>query len=352
MRILLIGGPRFIGLHTLEVALARGHEVTMFNRGVTNPALYPEVERLRGDRTVDGDLDQLRGRDWDAVVDTCGYDSRIVEKTLTALEDRVGHYTFVSSIGYYRDFSVPQTEDGAPASFEGDPDVPLERPYGGSAHYGPMKVLCERTVAAAFPSNVRIRLTLGVGPTRGGGSSARAMTYWAKRVRDYDRVLVPGPGDRFLDFIDVRDMATFMIQAAERGLVGPFNMAEPGLPAADMFALFKGIFSSTAEIVFVDPGWLIEQGVKPNTEMPWWVPGDDHKYHYGVDGNKALAHGLTLRPFAESILDSVAWDDANPPNGSQPGPRKAQQAGETVGVWDSTLSRERELALLAAWDAR
>jgi 2'-hydroxyisoflavone reductase len=349
VKILLIGGPRFIGLHLIERALEAGHEVTMFNRGVTNGNLFPELARIRGDRTRDVDLEQLRGGSWDAVVDTCGYDVRVVRKTLEVLRGSVGHYTYVSSIGYYADFSVPQVESGAPAQLQGDPDIPLERSYGGSAHYGPMKALCEAAVAEAFPANVAIRLTLGVGPTEGGGSSARAMNYWAKRVRDYDRVLVPGPTDRFLNFIDVRDMAQFMVQGAERGLRGPFNLAEPALPAIDMLTLFKGIFSSNAELVFVDPDWLLEQGVSPNTELPWWIPGEDHKFQFGVDGNKALANGLKLRPFADSIRDSVQWDDDNPPGGAH---QESSQAGESADLWDLTLTRDRELALLAAWDAR
>jgi 2'-hydroxyisoflavone reductase len=349
MKVLLIGGPRFIGLHLIEHALAAGHELTMFNRGSTNPELYPEVERVRGDRTRAEDLDQLRGRTWDVVFDTCGYDVRTVQQTLDVLRGSVGHYTYVSSVGYYANYLQPWDEDGPPAQLEGDPDVPRERWYGGSAHYGPMKVLCEQAVANAFPEHVTIRLTLGVGPTHGRGSSARAMNYWVRRVRDHDSVLVPGPPDRLVDFIDVRDMTEFIVRAAERGIVGPFNMAEPPLPVHDMLTLFKGMYGSHAELVFVEPDWLLAEGVRPNTELPWWIPTEEHRYHYGVDGNKALAHGLRLRPFRESIADSVAWEDANPAGG---GKRTAAQAGETADMWDVTMTRERELELLDRWTSR
>jgi 2'-hydroxyisoflavone reductase len=172
------------------------------------------------------------------------------------------------------------------------------------------------------------------------------MNYWAKRVRDYDSVLVPGPPDRLVDFIDVRDMTRFMVQAAESGTVGPFNLAEPALPVQDMLVLFKGIYGSKAELVFADPDWLLAQGVKPNTELPWWIPGADHKYHFGVDGNRALAHGLTFRPFTESIRDSVAWDDANPAGGAR---AVSGQAGESRDLWDVTMPRERELELIERW---
>jgi 2'-hydroxyisoflavone reductase len=345
MKILLIGGPRFIGLHLVENALAAGHEVTIFNRGTTNPDLYPQLERLRGDRTRDEDLRQLAGREWDAVMDTCGFDVRVVQKTLDVLKGNIGHYTFVSSIGYYADFREPWDESGPPAPLLGDPDVPLERSYGGSAHYGPMKALCEEAVANAFPSYVAIRLTVGVGPTLDGGTSAWQMNYWAGRVRDYDEVLVPGPANRLVNFIDVRDMTAFMIQAAERGLVGAFNLAEPALPVSDMLALFKGIYGSTAELVFVDPDWLLTQGVKPNRELPWWVPGESQRYQFAVDGNKALRNGLTLRPFQDSIRDSVA-EDPEPPGGRQ----RATAQGEALRAL--SLSREREVELLEQWRAR
>ena len=131
-RLLLIGGPSFIGLHTIEHSLAAGHEVTMFNRGLTNPAAYPEVERIRGDRTAPADLRRLAGREWDAVVDTCGYDHRVVQLSTDVLRGRVGHYTFISSVGVYRDFAAPRREDDPLAELVGDPDVPAERPFGGS----------------------------------------------------------------------------------------------------------------------------------------------------------------------------------------------------------------------------
>ncbi len=192
MKLLLIGGPSFIGLHTIEQALARGHQVTMFNRGQTNPHLYPEVERLRGDRKSRDDLAVLRGREWDVVVDTCGYDHRVVALTLEALEGSVRHYTFIASTSVYADYRAPRREDDPKDQLIGDPDVPMTRSYGGSAHYGPLKVLCEAEVAKAFPnSSVMIRLTLGVGPNDHGNSTHR-LAYWAQRVRDVRRQRLAG----------------------------------------------------------------------------------------------------------------------------------------------------------------
>jgi 2'-hydroxyisoflavone reductase len=349
MKVLLIGGPRFIGLHMIESALAAGHEVTMFNRGLTNPDLYPDVERIQGDRERDEDLAKLKGRQFDAVFDTCGYDHRTVQKTLDVLKDSAGHYTFVSSISVYEDFRVPRREEDPKAQLLGDPDVPMERSYGGSAHYGPLKVLAEEAVAKAFPGRwVSIRLTLGVGPNFSGPGSPTVLTYWAKRVRDYDSVLVPGPPTRPVNFIDVRDLADFVVHGAENQHSGPYNLAAPPLSIRDMLTLFMGLYDNRPELVFADPDWLLAEGVPQNTAMPWWITGDDHLHHFGVDGNKAVRDGLRIRPFEASIRDSVEWDD------TRPDARAAQsaagsQAGETLDLWAGPLSRQRELELIELW---
>src|ERR1700759_4500717 len=154
MRILVLGGTQFLGRHTVDVALARGHDVTLFNRGQTHPELFPDVEKLQGDR--DGDLTGLAGRSFDAVVDTSGYVPRIVQQTLDALED-VGHYTFVSSISVYADVSTPPTESSPVAELaEDSEDIP--------AHYGELKADCEDAVRARFPNAFIPRPGLIVGP--------------------------------------------------------------------------------------------------------------------------------------------------------------------------------------------
>ncbi len=349
MKLLLIGGPSFIGLHTIEQALARGHQVSMFNRGRTNPHLYPEVERLVGDRTSRDDLAVLRGREWDVVVDTCGYDHRVVALTLEALQGSVRHYTFISSVSVYADYRAPRREDDPKDQLIGDPDVPMTRSYGGSAHYGPLKVLCEAEVAKAFPgASVMIRLTLGVGPNDHGNSTHR-MAYWAQRIRDHDVVLVPGPPDRLVDFIDVRDLAEFVVRTAERGGSGPYNLAAPPIPITDLLTLAKGIYGTNPELVFADSDWLVAEGVRPNTEVPWWIPGEDHRFHFAVDGNKAISEGLRIRPFQETIRDSVAWADAHPALGDALVTAAGQQAGAAGARRPAFLARTRELELIERW---
>ena len=351
LKILVIGGPRFVGLHYVDSAIRRGHEVTMFNRGNTNPELFPDARRILGDRTNEADLERLSDTDWDAVVDTVGYDVRVVQKTLDVMEGHVGHYTFVSSIGRYLNFRQPWTENGPGGHLLGDPDVPLERFFGGSAHYGPMKALIEAALPLKMPNWVSIRMTVGVAPTVGAGTSARAITYWAKRVRDYDRILIPGPNTRMLNFVDVRDVADFMVLNAERGTVGAFNLAGPSLTAADMMTLFAGMYGSNPELVWVDPAWLLEQGVEPNTEMPWWVPGEDWAYQFGIPGTTAVANGFVLRPIRDTVRDTVEWDEANP-RAQTPAPTGAVQSGQSTGKRRGEMSRERELELLELWKSR
>jgi 2'-hydroxyisoflavone reductase len=341
MRILLIGGPSFIGLHIIEQALVAGHEVTMFNRGRTNAGAYPEVERIQGDRTRAEDLRALSARDWDAVVDTCGYDHRVVALSVDALRGRAGHYTFISSIGVYRDFSAPRREGDPLAPLVGDPDVPVERPYGGSAHYGPMKALSEARVAEAWPDRwLAVRLTLGVGPRDHGDTNAR-LAYWAKRMRDHERVLCPGPPDRLMNYIDMRDMTAWIIASAGRGVSGAFNLAAPARTFADFLEQCRELLGGRARVEWVDPEWLLAQGVAPNTELPIWTPWPGFEFQFAVDAGKAVAAGLHVRPLAETVRASIDWDDAY-------GIGRAAPGGVAI---KGLLTGAREEELLARWDS-
>jgi 2'-hydroxyisoflavone reductase len=345
MRFLVIGGTSFIGLHVVEHALAAGHEVTIFNRGRTNPEVFPQVERLTGDRERPEELEVLRGRDWDAVVDTCGFDHRVVQLSTDVLRGHVGHYTFVSSIAAYRDFSHANKEDDPKAEVEGDIDNPQERAIGGSSLYGPMKVLCEGVINEAFDRAVIVRLTAGAGPGD-HGASTRRMAYWGQRVRDYDEILVPGPPDRLVAYIDVRDMTAWMVRMAEQGGTGAYNAAAPSLTIERFLELAREVYDTDTKAVYVDPDWLLEQGIKANVEVPWWIPGENERYRLAVDGSKGIAAGLNIRPIEETIRDSVEWEDVRPRQKLVPGSKFSGQAPGT------SLSRERELELLELWRAR
>lgn len=343
MRVLVIGGTSFIGLHVVSQALDAGHRVTTFNRGQTNPGANPGVERLTGDRERAEDLALLRGRDWDAVIDTCGFDYRVVELSSEILRGHVGHYTFISSLAVYSDFTHPNSEDDAKLTLEGGTDTSNERSYGGSSLYGPMKVRCEEVVARSFPDGwLVIRPTSVAGPLDRGASNRRT-GYWAARIRDYAEILVPSPRERIVSYIDVRDMAAFILAGAGRGLSGPFNLAAPWLSIERFLDLAREVFGASTSAVWADPDWLLAQGVKPNSELPWWVPSEPCLF--AIDPSKALAAGLKIRPTEQSIKDSAEWEDVHPRTPTQ----QSRFAGQAQGP---DMTRERELELIELWRAR
>jgi 2'-hydroxyisoflavone reductase len=343
VKLLVIGGTRFIGVHVVRHALEAGHEVTIFHRGLTNPDAFPPVERLIGDRAQVEDLEPLRKRDWDAVVDTCGYDHRVVERSSEVLTGRVGHYTFVSSVAVYADFSRPNAEEDPKAELDCDLDSMGESLPSSLTLYGPMKVRCEEVIARAFPDrSLVVRPTAVSGPLDHGASNRR-IAYWAARMRDYDVVLAPRPRNRLVSYIDVRDLAAWMVDRAISGTTGVFNAAAPPLAFERFLGIARDLYGSAARVVWADPDWLLQQGVKPNAELPWWVPSEPCLF--AVDVRRALASGLVIRPIEETIQDSVEWEDARPTTVSPSSPF-ADKAGGAL------MERARELELLERWRAR
>lgn len=329
MQLLVLGGTVFLGKHVVRDALARGHDVTLFNRGRHNPELFPEAERLRGDR--DGDLAALHGRSWDAVVDTCGYVPRIVRASAEALADATEHYTFVSSVSVYADLSQPGPSESAPVGRLGDPSI--EDVTGET--YGPLKALCEEAAESAMPGRVfNVRPGLIVGPD----DPTDRFTYWPRRMRRGGRVLAPGDPRQPVQVIDVRDLASWIVRAAEQRVVGVYNATGPdgvlemgGFLDVCVRAAGKG--AESAQIVWVDETFLIEQGVAPFSELPVWVPSSSPGV-FTVDIRRALAHGLTLRPVDDTVADTLAWDATLPED-------RELRAG---------LSAARERELLEAFD--
>ena len=321
MRLLLLGGPKFLGRAVIDEALGRGHELTLFNRGTTGAELYPDVERVVGDR--DGALDALRERSWDAVVDTSGYLPRVVGESAGLLRDAVEHYVFVSSISAYASFSEPVDEDAplAQLSTPGSEDV--------AADYGALKALCEGVVADAFPGRATsVRAGLIVGPHDPTGR----FTYWAHRIARGGDVLVPGPAWRPVQLVDVRDLAAWMLTAAEERLAGVFNATGPTTMGAVVDAA-RRVTGSTARAVEVDDAFLAEQGVGEWMELPLWVDtrAGDHRYFLEVDVSRAVAAGLASRPLEETVAATL------------------EHAAPVEGVG---LTPERERELLGAWWSR
>lgn len=325
MRLLLLGGPKFLGRAIADASLARNHDLTFFNRGSTNPELYPEVEKLRGDRA--GDLSPLDGRRFDVVIDTSGYVPRVVRASASLLSPASELYVFVSSVSVYRDFSQPVHEESPRAEIGEMPTDELADDY---SNYGALKALCEREAMEAFAGRaLNVRAGLIVGPHDPTGR----FTYWPHRIARGGEVLAPAPAGRPAQFIDVRDLADWIVQAAEDRLSGPFNVTGRPLPLGEVLDACAGVAGDGASVTWVDETFLQAREVGQWMELPLWTALDEPGWErfQEVDTTKAKSVGLTIRPVRDTV-------------------RGALEQAETVeGVG---LAPEREDQLLRAWHER
>jgi 2'-hydroxyisoflavone reductase len=320
MRILVLGGTQFLGRAVVEAALQHGHDVSMFNRGQTRPELYPDAEKLRGDR--DGDLGALAGRQFDAVVDTSGYVPRIVRATLGALGD-VGHYTFVSSVSVYADLSSPAGEDAPVAQLTEETEE-----YRSEA-YGALKALCEDVVRERHPKAFIPRPGLIVGPWDPTGR----FTYWPERLADGGRVLAPAPAGAPAQVIDVRDLAEWIVSAADRKLAGTFNAIAPPTTIGDVVEMCRRVAGSDAEVIWVDSEFLVEQEIGEWMELPLWLSDPAYRSMQQTPVERATAAGLFHRPLEETVRDTLAW----------------VQSGDAPSKPPAGLDRAKEQRVLDAW---
>ena len=339
MKLLILGGTAFLGRATVEAALARGHEVTMFNRGKTRPELFPEAEKLHGDRATD--LSALRGRRWDAVIDTCGYVSHVVRASTTLLADAVEHYTFISSESVYANTSRPGIDERAPTltlenEIEDDED---------SSTYGARKALCERVAEEVMPGRV---LSLRAGLIVGPHDYIDRFPWWVRRVAQGGQTLAPGKPDQPIQLIDVRDLAEWNVRMAEARQVGVYNVSGPpqGLTMGETLDACKAASDSDAEFVWVDDHFLLEHEVTPFRELPLWLPAAEYPGFFEIDHSKAFAAGLRCRPLVETARDTLAWDRSRDASSEPPKRVRVVKEGQ-LG-----LTPEREQALLSAWRAR
>jgi len=336
VRLLILGGTLFVGRHLVEAALARGHEVTLFNRGREAPPLFPAVERLAGDRR--GDLAPLRGRRWDAVIDTAAYVPSVVERAAALLAPNVEHYTFVSTRSVYTTYA-DSSEDGPVATMTDEAVREAEAidPAGRShavlygASYGALKVRCERAVEAAMPGRV---LVLRPGLIVGPHDPTDRFTYWVRRVARGGDVLAPGRADRVVRAIDARDLAAFCVRAVEARIAGTFNTSgADGVTMRGLLDACDRAGGGCARFVWASEAFLLAQGVTPWSELPLWVREEDNAFMEARDA-KAIAAGLAYRPLDETVRDTLAWDRAR---------------GDTPMLAGLPAEREAELlALLAA----
>ena len=329
LRILILGGTGFIGPHQVRMALARGHEVTLFNRGRTAPDLFPEVETLIGDRN--GDLTALRGRTWDVAIDNSATLPRWVRLSTAALAGSVTQYAYVSSTGvFYPHLTTRIAEDG-PIGTIPDPTTEVI----DNDTYGALKALSEEVARTAFPAgHLVIRPTYIVGP----GDRSDRFTYWPVRIDRGGEVLVPGAPEDPMQYIDVRDLTAFMLDLIERGAGGTYNVAGPegALSMAELMYGIRAVTTSVVRFTWVDPDFLAEHGI---ADLTFWEPARGKTLGMMcIDARKAFGAGLGARPLADTARDTLEWfrtvDDA----------RQARMR--------SGLTAEREAELLAAYHAR
>jgi len=335
MKVLILGGTRFLGRSLVEEALKRGHEITLFNRG-TNKDTFPEVEQLFGNR--DGDVSQLKNRKWDVVIDTCGFTPQQIKKIATVLGENIEHYTYISSISVYKDW-VPLniTEDYHLQSMPLDKLKEIEEgrisPY---EYYGALKVLCEKEAEKHWPRRVlHVRAGMLVGPY----DYTDRLPYWVQRVAQGGKVLVPGRPNRPVQLIDVKDLAIWVFNMAEKRKAGTFNVTGPDyeLTIEKLLNSIKFITYSDAEFVWTDEKFLLDHKILPWTEMPFWIPEhfpleeqtEPWKGTFCISIEKAITAGLSFRPLEDTITDVYKWE------------KKRQDTERKAGI-----SRQREQELL------
>ena len=319
MRLLVLGGTSFVGRHVVGQALDRGWEVTTFNRGITGEP-DPRVDARHGDRYAEDGYASLDGDTWDAVVDISGQQPRAVQRGAQALAGRVGRYVFVSSISVYTDSETASVDESSPV-FDGAPDA-TDLDYAGS------KAGAERAVLESFPDAVLVRAGLIFGPYE----NVARIAYWLRRCAEGGVVLAPGRPDRPLQYVDARDLAAWMLDAAVNPDVrGPYNLTGP-TGHATMGELLEACVKASggaATLRWVDDATLLAAGGEPWSELPGWVPEDWHLYDVNVE--RALATGLQTRPALDTVQGT--WD--------------VGLAAPRPGIG---MTREREAELLAKVD--
>lgn len=312
MKILVLGGTRFVGRHAVEAALAAGHAVTLFNRGKSGADLFPGVETLVGDRA--GDHAALAGRTWDVVLDACAYRPAEVRGAMARLRGNAGLYQLISTVSVYKEF-----EQGGDESAQLWPAAADDAPFKPES-YGPLKVACERALAAEWggPSLIA-RPGLVAGPY----DHTDRFTYWPVRRALGRRALTPAL-DKVVQYVDGRDLGDWLVRSAEAGLTGVMNAVGPARPFGEVFAACGG----NAVPVPVTDAFLTARGVAPYSDLPLWIPGPVA----GFSAAKAAAAGLRHRPVAETAADAMRWHLAR-----------------GVVALKAGLSAAREKALLDEW---
>jgi 2'-hydroxyisoflavone reductase len=327
LKVLILGGTNFLGPHLVEELQEHGHEVTLFNRGTQNSSLFPMVEKLQGNR--DGDLKAIEDRQWDAIIDTSGHLPRVVEASSKILTEATDHYTFISTIGVYENFSKLDIDEDCPLAKLSDEQSEeiTEKTYGA------LKACCEDVISRYFPNkSLIIRPGLIVGPF----DPTDRFTYWPVRIVEGGKILAPGKSIQNLQFIDVRDLAKWIVLMVERQATGIYNATGPATPITFEQLLEECQKFSKKDVViqWLDEDFLIKNNVQDWSEVPLWLSYKRNMPGFlNINVQKALQSGLTFRTLSETISSILAWDSSRE--------NIKREAG---------LDREKEKELLLLWE--
>jgi len=331
-RILVLGGTLFLGPALVEAAGLEGHTVTLFNRGITNPDLFPHLDKLRGFRSSDAgdqDLSSLARRHFDVVVDVWPNDPAVVASAAEFLKDRAPHYLYVSSVAAYdgKEFTKAGIEENAP----------LETWDGPGQKYNRGKAESERRLHAILGERLTI---VRPGPIKGDRDTTPDLFAWLTRAQNGGRHIGPGDGSDPVELVDVKDVARFLVFAIDRSLYGAFNLTGRTMTFREFLNACKAVTRSDAEFVWVPQDFLHQHQLETDFTLglfagnfPFWRPSGAHPGLYQISSEKAFRAGWQTRPFEETALDCLT---------------SFRSQGENLD-WTDYLSADKEKQVLDAW---
>ncbi|MZQ87235.1 NAD-dependent epimerase/dehydratase family protein [Paenibacillus sp. 5J-6] len=325
MKILILGGTKFLGRALTEAAVANGHEVTLFHRGLHDAGAFPHVQHIIGDRHVD--LNRLQGHEWDAVIDTSGFEPEAVTAAAKQLKEQVKHYTFISTVSVYEDLRKVNANESAPVAN-------LTEQMDPGQKYGAKKARCEQAVQEEFPNRTLVvRPGLIVGPY----DVSDRFTYWPARFHRGGEVLVPLPRERKLQFIDVRDLSAWIIRLVEQEVVGTLHASGSDYTMEEVIQACQQLNPHGVTCTWVPEEFLVANGVGEWIELPLWIQSDSLVGMFALDNTKAFGTGLTTRPLIEIVRDTLSWDQSRSSTTPRAAGMDPVREEELLRIWSKNI---------------